>query len=158
MNKIKVNIEPLSTADISACVQIMTENELWELYGVTTPGAEQMFSSALKKGAAIITAKVDGQTAGFAWYAIRGAWDRSAYLRLIGILPAYQGLGIGEQLLRAVESLAAQEVQDIFLLVTDSNTSAQRFYRRLGYQQVGAIPNYVIHGITEFIFYKRLEK
>jgi ribosomal protein S18 acetylase RimI-like enzyme len=44
----------------------------------------------------------------------------------------------------------------VFLLTSDFNEDAQAFYRRLGYQQVGAIPDYVVPGITELIFYKRL--
>ena len=44
---------------------------------------------------------------------------------------------------------------DVFLLVSDFNTTAQAFYRRLGYEQVGAIPGYVVPGITELIFRKR---
>jgi hypothetical protein len=49
-----------------------------------------------------------------------------------------------------------QKVHHVFLLVTDSNSSAQRFYRRLGYTHIGAIPDYVVPGITELIFFKKL--
>lgn len=151
-------IEAMTAEHIPACVRILTENELWKRYGVTPNGAEHMFTTALTEGAAILTARLRGQTAGFAWYALHGAWDRSAYLRLIGILPEFQGQGIGEHLLQAVEAAAAKNVDDIFLLVTDSNTGAQRFYQRQGYRQVGSIPDYVVPGIAEFIFHKRLNR
>jgi ribosomal protein S18 acetylase RimI-like enzyme len=156
MTRSEVVIQPMASEDIPACVQIITENELWKLYSVTPHSAEQMFISALAGGAKLIVAKLDGQTAGFAWCVLHGAWDRSAYLRLIGVLPAFQRLGIGDCLLQAVEEMAARVVQDIFLLVTDSNTAGQRFYLRSGYSQVGAIPDYVVKGITELVFYKRL--
>jgi ribosomal protein S18 acetylase RimI-like enzyme len=134
----------------------MLENPLWQRYHVTPTGTEKMFTSALMEDATILTAAVAGQIAGFAWYALRGAWDRSAYLRLIGVLPTYQGMGIGERLMLEVEERVSGKVGEIFLLVTDSNMDAQRFYLRLGYQQVGSIPDYVVKGIAEFIFYKRL--
>ena len=44
---------------------------------------------------------------------------------------------------------------DVFLLVSDFNHVAQAFYRRLGYVQVGAIPDYVVSGVTELVFRKR---
>jgi ribosomal protein S18 acetylase RimI-like enzyme len=54
------------------------------------------------------------------------------------------------------EARMGESVNDVFLLVSDFNTRAARFYQRLGYQQVGAIPDYVVSGITELIFRKRL--
>jgi ribosomal-protein-alanine N-acetyltransferase len=157
MHPADIDIQPLAGANIPACVQVMLENPLWQKYGATAEGAQKMFEAALAAGAQILTARVSGQVAGFAWVAPRGAWDRSAYLRLIGVLPAFQGRHIGRTLLQAVEKLAAETAEDMFLLVTDSNISAQRFYTRAGYRQVGAIPDYVVQGITELIFYKRLK-
>ena len=151
-----IDIHPMTPADIPGCVRILLENPLWQHYNVTLASADNMFRNAMEEGATILTAVLEGQTAGFAWYVLRGAWDRSAYLRLIGILPEYQGKGIGVNLMQAVEERVVEKVEDIFLLVTDSNIDAQRFYRRLGYQQVGSIPDYVVREINELIFYKRL--
>jgi ribosomal protein S18 acetylase RimI-like enzyme len=44
--------------------------------------------------------------------------------------------------------------KDIFLLVSDFNIDAQSFYQRLGYRQVGAIPDYLIPGVAELIYHK----
>jgi len=159
MKKLRpIEIQPMLSADLPACVQILTQNDLWQKYGITTQSAHKMLSEALSGNAVLLTARVDGQPAGFAWLAPRGAWERSSYLRLIGVLPACQRMGIGLALLRAVEEQALQSGSDLFLLVTDSNLAAQRFYKRCGYQQVGALPDYVVKGITELIFYKRLKE
>jgi hypothetical protein len=45
---------------------------------------------------------------------------------------------------------------DLFLLVADFNTDAQQFYQRRGYEQVGAIPAYVLPDVTELIYRKRV--
>jgi len=41
-------------------------------------------------------------------------------------------------------------------LCSDFNTDAQRYYEKHGYSRVGAIPDYVVPGITELIYRKRL--
>ncbi len=142
--------------DIPACVRVLMENDLWRLYGITEHGAEQMLKKALSESEDILVAKINEKTAGFAWWMAHGVFGRSAYLRLIGVLPEFQRMGIGKVLMHTVENMAARRTSDIFLLATDSNQSAQRFYQREGYQQIGAIPDYVINGITELIFYKKL--
>jgi predicted GNAT family acetyltransferase len=47
--------------------------------------------------------------------------------------------------------------RDLFLLVSDFNTDAQKFYARLGYVQVGALDDYVIPGVSELVFCKRIK-
>ncbi len=136
----------------------MLENPLWQQYSVTEEKARGMFTKALACNATIFTAKKDGQTAGFVWFMTHGAWDRSGYIRLIGVSPRFQGHTIGAQLMAAAETEMFKTVQDVFLLVTASNTSAQRFYEKLGYARVGAIPDYVCPGITELIYRKRLQQ
>jgi ribosomal protein S18 acetylase RimI-like enzyme len=83
-----------------------------------------------------------------------GAFGRSAYLRLIGVRPDKARSGIGAQLLNHIEQSISGT--DLFLLVSDFNRDAQVFYRRQGYEQIGAIPGYVLPDVTELIFRKRL--
>ena len=59
-------------------------------------------------------------------------------------------------LLEETERTVRKVCNDLFLLVSDFNKAAQRFYQRNGYQQIGAIPGYVLPDVTELIFWKRL--
>jgi ribosomal protein S18 acetylase RimI-like enzyme len=43
---------------------------------------------------------------------------------------------------------------NVFLMVSAFNAGAQAFYKRLGYTEIGAVPNYAIRGITERLFRK----
>ena len=61
---------------------------------------------------------------------------------------------MGAALLQEVEARATSS--DLFLLVSHFNEGAQRFYRRMGYEQIGAIPGYVLPDVTELIFRKVL--
>lgn len=151
-----IQIDEMRPEDLPACARILLENPLWQRYGITAQTAEQMFVDALAQSATLLVSRLDDQLVGFVWYVTHGAWDRSGYIRLIGILPSYQGQRIGEALMAAAETRMGQTVCEVFLLVTDTNLAAQRFYQRLGYSQVGAIPDYVVQGITELIFFKKL--
>ena len=43
----------------------------------------------------------------------------------------------------AFETIAATEDGHAFLMVTDTNTDARRFYRRCGYVEVGRVPGVI---------------
>ena len=85
----------------------------------------------------------------------RGAFDHSDYVRLIGVRPGERGRGVGRALMEYAEESSRAQGRDLFLLVSDFNTDAQRFYQRLGFHQVGLLDDYVIPGVSELIFWKK---
>ena len=147
-------IRAFEAADIPGCARIMAENPLWQRYGVTFESAVLRLSTGLEQGATILAAGDPGQPAGFVWFLEKGAFGRSGYIMLIGVDPARQGQGVGDSLMDAAETRMFEKSNDIFLLVSDFNTGAQRFYQRRGYAQVGALPAYVLPDVAELIFYK----
>jgi ribosomal protein S18 acetylase RimI-like enzyme len=92
---------------------------------------------------------------GLSWFLPTGTFAGGAYLRLLAVLPAAQSQGVGQALLQDFESLCAPRSASLFLLCSDFNTDAQRFYRRHGYAQVGMIPDFAAPTINEVIFYKK---
>lgn len=144
-------IRNMIAADFEALAAWMVTVPLWQRYGLTTARAITQFENAQTRGDLLLTAE-RGEPVGFAWVMPQAAFGRSAYLRLIGVKPDVMGHGIGAALLNSVESQVAEA---LFLLVSDFNTEAQRFYQRQGYTQIGAIPDYVVAGITELIYWKR---
>ena len=147
-------IRSLAPADIPACARLMAASPLWQRYGVSESAAAQRFETGLAQNATILVAEEHGQVAGFVWYVTRGAFNRSGYIMLIGVQPDRQGQGAGRALMAAAEQQMFTQVSDVFLLTSDFNQPAQRFYEHLGYTQIGSIPDYVIPGVTELIFRK----
>ncbi len=147
----------METRDLDAVARIMAENELWQKYGVDFEKARKRFKEGLEKGADIFVVEENGRVAGFLWLCMRGAFDRSGYVKLIGIAPDFQGMGLGRKLMKFAEKKVFEETDAIFLLVSDFNKKAQNFYKSLGYIEVGRIPDYVKKGITELIYFKRRE-
>ncbi len=150
----RLKIRPLLAADIPALAALMAGDPLWQRYAVTEAGATQRLQDGLARGATIAVAEHMGRPVGFIWYVERGAFSRSGYVMLIGVNVELRGGGVGAALLAHAETAMFAQAHDVFLLVSDFNLAAQRFYRRLGYQQVGALPDYVTPGITELIFRK----
>ena len=68
--------------------------------------------------------------------------------------------GIGEALLRAAEA-AARELGRTLLVLDTSSADAERLYARVGWQRVGAIPDYALlpqGGLCHtVVYYRRLE-
>jgi ribosomal protein S18 acetylase RimI-like enzyme len=106
----------------------------------------------------VSVARLDAQTAGFAWYIAGGGFGLSGYLKLLGVAAAARGQGVGATLLDHVEQRTLQDRQrDLLLLVSDFNQPAQRFYQRHGYRHEGMLQDYVVPGIAELIYRKRLK-
>ena len=101
-------------------------------------------------GATVFVAERAGQVLGFVGLVARGAFNRSAYVQLIGVRPGARGGGVGRALMEFAEAHA--QSRKVFLRVSDFNTDAQRFYARLGYTQVGNLDDYVVKGVSELIF------
>ncbi len=148
-------IRPIAPGDVPSLARLMAGDPLWQRYGVTEESAARRLREGYAAGATIAVAEIEGEPAGFVWYVERGAFNRSGYIMLIGVQRGERGAGVGRALMAHAEGVLFAHSADIFLLVSDFNAAAQAFYRRLGYEQVGAIPGYVVPGITELIFRKR---
>ncbi len=141
-------------ADIPNCARWVAETPLWQRYGVTEQGFAERLRAGVAKGATIYVAAETEEVLGFLWLVERGAFDRSGYIELIGVQPGARGRGIGRALMEFAEERVFAQGRALFLLVSDFNLDAQRFYLRLGYRQSGALKDYVIEGVSELIFWK----
>jgi ribosomal protein S18 acetylase RimI-like enzyme len=149
-----MNVRKMQSKDVEFCSRLMVTSHLWQRYGVTEASAARRFERGLALGADIAVAEVDEKIAGFIWYSTNGAFNRSGYIMLVGVEPDHLRRGVGRALMAHAEQELFRNAQDIFLLVSDFNEGAQRFYQRLGYRQVGAIPDYIISGVAELIYHK----
>jgi ribosomal protein S18 acetylase RimI-like enzyme len=69
--------------------------------------------------------------------------EREGHLRGMAVLPAWQGRGVAESLLRAAEDeLAERKCSRITLDTTEPLQRAMRFYERHGYQRSGRITDF----------------
>ncbi len=148
-------IRPMQLQDIPGLAQWIANTSLWQRYGVTKTSMSERFRAGFERGATIYVAEQGREVLGFIWLVERGAFDRSGYVELVGVRPGERRQGVGRALMEFAERRTLAQSVDLFLLVSDFNVEAQQFYEKLGFRQVGALPDYVVSGVTELVYWKR---
>jgi len=151
-----VSIRPLVPADVAALAEGLSGLPLMVRYGRDAGRIAADLSQALARGDGLLLEEAGGAVRGLAWFLRAGTLAMGGYLKLIAVLPGVQGGGAGAALLGAFEAEVARESRHAFLLVSDFNEGAQRFYERHGYARVGAVPGLVLPDVAEVIYWKRL--
>ncbi|MCI0714093.1 MAG: GNAT family N-acetyltransferase [Chloroflexi bacterium] len=151
-----VKVRPMLMSDLDVVAEWLTEIPLWQRYNLTRSKAQATFEKAFRQQAVLLVADTSSEHAcAVAWCIPDGAFGRSAYLRMLGVRTTQSGQGIGSVLMQEVEHIASQSSEELFLLVSDFNTGAQRFYQRRGFQHIGVIPRYILPDVDENIYWKR---
>jgi len=151
---VEVSVTPLQPRHLADCAALVARSSLLARYGYGGSSAARDLGAALAAGrATLLGATVDGELVGFAWLVPRGAFDRSAYLRLIVVDRRARKRGVGRALVAALEARHL-EPSGIALLCTVDNAPARRFYEGLGYAAVGELRGYVKPGLDELIYFK----
>ena len=102
----------------------------------------------------------DAQIVGFAYHAPTAMTDRTWELWWIVVAKDRQGTGLGRLLLDFVEGDVLSEQGRLLLIETSSlphYEPTRRFYRRQGYAQVAAIPDFYAVGDDKIIFHKVMQ-
>jgi ribosomal protein S18 acetylase RimI-like enzyme len=80
----------------------------------------------------------------------------SPYVGAIAVAAEARGKSVGGQLLAFAEK-QYPAARNIFLCVSEFNSGAIALYKRVGYEQVGVLKDYVVEGHDELIMRKRLK-
>ncbi len=159
-----VVVRRLRAGDVDECARIVAADRLWERYGVTLRSARQAIrrtlgvgryrGAAVREAAELAVAHHEGRVVGFIWFHLRGTFHHSGYVRWIAVAPEARGRGVGRRLMQYAEDRIFKAGPNVFLMVSDFNERAQRFYEMLGYRLVGKVPDYIVPGIGEHVYRK----
>lgn len=152
----RFTLRPLTHADIEDLAEWLYQIPLYQRYEFKPPVLISSLMNALSEGDWLQVFSKETETLAFAWCQEHGTFGHSPYLRLIAVRPGYQRKGIGHLLLQEAEAWARLSHSSFTLLVSDFNHSAQRFYRREGYLEVGRLPKFVLDDVDEIIYHKKL--
>jgi ribosomal protein S18 acetylase RimI-like enzyme len=140
---------------LEACAEALFDSEIGAVYFSPKERALAFLRDGLTNGEIYVALDANGDCLGYIWFTLDGAFSRFPYVRNIAIKKEHRGKGIGKQLLSFFEEKGFNTTTRVFLLVSNFNTKAQKFYRKMGYQEVGRIPDLVRQGVTEHIMMKR---
>jgi ribosomal protein S18 acetylase RimI-like enzyme len=152
-------LRAMEPEDIPCIAEWMVGDDLWRRYGLSRETIAADFERGLDHGDLIFVIDASVPACGFAWCLPNGMFGAFPYLKRFAVDPAHAGQGLGGLLLDHLEqALLAGQRRELFLLVSDFNFAAQRFYRRHGYEEIGRVPELVLPGVAELIFRKQLSR
>ena len=148
-------IRPATPEDLAALAPRLASLPLFTAYGMDAARLASRWAEGLRKGDRLQIAEAGGALVGMSWFLPRGVFGTGGYLRTLAVAPEAQGQGVGVLLLEDFEAGCSQPSGGWFLLTSDFNEGAQRFYRRHGYSEVGRMPpGFASPRIAEVIFWK----
>ncbi len=148
----RIEIGIASVSDRMWAADVMAGSDPWVTLGRTRESCRRVCANPEYP---MYVARVDGRPVGFALVTPRGVVG-SPYLATLAVAAEHRGKGIGGRLVRYVEEAYRGEAAHLFICVSSFNLRAQEFYRRLGYRQVGELPDYFIAGASELLLHKRI--
>lgn len=141
---------------IDECTEALQESELGRVYFSAKDKARQAIYEGISNNELIIATDDDNDFLGFLWYIPKGAFHSFPYLHIIAVRKQYRNQGIGKMLLKYFEDTICKNSKKVFLVVADFNPEAKRLYEKVGYCEVGRIPNLYKTGICESLMMKEL--
>jgi GNAT superfamily N-acetyltransferase len=151
-----MSVRPLQQTDIHLLSEALALLPLMQRYQRPASAIAESLDSARMRGDGLLVFDAGDGAQGLSWFLHAGTFGLGGYLRLMAVSPYAHGKGIGSALLVAYEGAVATQSRHTFLLCSDFNIDAQRFYERHGYSQVGRLPSLVVAGVDELIYWKRL--
>jgi GNAT superfamily N-acetyltransferase len=149
-------IRALIPADIAALAAGISALPLMQKYGRTEAGMAADFRSAYERGENLFVWDAGNGPEGVLWFFPTGTFAMGGYLRLIAMVQGSSSRGAGAKLLAEFEAQVGASSRHAFLLVSDFNVDAHRFYEKHGYTKVGSLPKLVRPDVDELIYWKRL--
>ncbi len=150
----EITIVKGSAEYLEDCEEALTDSELGKRYFSEGGSAAAQLKDGFGKGEIYVALDENRKCVGFIWFIMNGIFHRFPYLHIIAVKRENRGQGIGKQLLKFFEDFCFEEDPKVFLVVADFNPDAKRLYERIGYVEVGAIPDLYRPEITEHLMMK----
>ena len=151
-----IDMMPGSERYLEDCKTALMESELGRVYFSDEGKAQQAIIEGITRKELLVALDADGACLGFLWMIPNGAFHGFPYLHIIAVKPACRGLGVGSRMLRYFEEVLCIGANKAFLVVADFNPKAKQLYERIGYHEVGCVPDLYKQGVTEHVMMKVL--
>jgi ribosomal protein S18 acetylase RimI-like enzyme len=140
------------------CIEAYQCSELGEVYSHTAEELTSFMTQGFGKGEIFVALDETNKCLGYIWITMNGAFYGFPYCMSLAVKKDFRGRGIGTALLKYYDKIGFENSTRLFILVSDFNYRAKKFYERAGYKQVGQIPDFFKDGVSEFILVKYKKK
>jgi ribosomal protein S18 acetylase RimI-like enzyme len=104
-----------------------------------------------KEDAALMRWKIVHQNRIAGAVCVRQPWLRGPYIELLAIFPDFQNLGLGREVIDLLVTQAKKNSKNLWAVVSDFNASAQQFYRKNNFLEIGPLDDLVQPGNREIL-------
>ena len=137
--------------EVETCARMMASSEPW----ITLRRDYRSAVDALRdptKEVYVATRDHGAEIVGFLIINMRGAFV--GYIQTVAVREDWRGRGLGSQLIAFAESRILRDAPNVFICASSFNDRAMALYARLGYQLVGELRDYIVHGHSEWLMRK----
>lgn len=134
-----------------ACAQLMAHSDPWITLRRTREDSMTMLADPERE---VYVAVAGNEVVGFTILQMKGAFI--GYIQTVGVMPGWRNRGIGSKLIAFAEERIFRETPNTFVCASSFNPGAQRLYRRLGYEVVGELTDYIVPGHSEILMRKTI--
>ncbi len=138
------------------CKIALQKSEIGSVYFTEEDKVIRVLNEGISRGEIFVAIDEDDKCLGFIWFTLNGAFQRCPYLHIIAIKEEYRNCGVGKKLLQYFEEISSKTSSNLFLVVGEFNQRAKKLYQRLGYNDIGVIPNLYKKGINEHLMMKEI--
>jgi ribosomal protein S18 acetylase RimI-like enzyme len=150
MGEPAVEIALADSVSVHDCARLMLASEPWKSLGYGPDDAAAL--AAASQRARTLVARMNGEVVGFT--ISTSGFLAGEYLRLLVVDARHRRLGVGRRLMERLEEEVFAASRNLYLCVSDFNTSARDFYRSLGYGEIGSVPDLLVAGSAEILMRK----
>lgn len=150
----KIKIQFAEKGQARDCLACVRHSALWETYFKSNAAAENDIEEMISKKQIYVALDNADECIGFMGVIQNGCFRKFSYLSIIAVDRGCRDKGVGSKLIKKFEEISFKQADRVFLLVSDFNQRAQLFYRKLGYQKVGEIPDLFKRGVSEYVLIK----
>jgi len=145
-----IRIEAAERLDVADCRRLILASEPWITLGYGEAEAESIARASATDN--LVVARAEGRIVGFA-LSTSGVL-LGEYLKLLAVAADRRSAGVGRRLMEELERRAFGCWPNVYLCVSDFNTGARGFYRRIGYEEVGTLRDLLLPGRSEILMRK----
>ena len=144
-------VRPMAAEDRTAVIELLTDSDPWKQLGYQGKDWNSYFRPLPQERDSYVVDQ-DGRVNDIT--VVRQKFLLGDYLELFGVADWARGKGLGGRLLAYVEAVVFARGKNLFACVSDFNDQGRKFYAKLGYQEIGPMPNLLIPGSAEILLRK----